>query len=147
MDPGESCDVPKAVLANTTDCIAGKATLEGMPTEVHWQILRNFLKSPVSFRLCPQDTYTHHAYGFGSLGILSVSKYFSTIGLSILYGENEFLFSSQEQDVEEFDDPKNYNDVEGPVSSSIIVFQSLLKSLTYFISSHASASRSSAGVI
>lgn len=70
--------------------MAGKATLEGMPMEVQLEVMRNFLKSPYIIELFPQNTYTNHSWGFGSLGILSVSKYFSAVGLSVLYGENKF---------------------------------------------------------
>lgn len=128
MDPSESCDVPRAIFANTlTDHIAGKATLEGMPTEIHWQILRNFLKPPETIELFPQDTYTNRSWVFGSLGILRVSKYFSAIGLSILYGENHFSFQNHERDLEDFDDSDDDDDEDGPVSSSLIVFPSLLE--------------------
>lgn len=148
MDPGESCDVLRAILASTTiDHIAGKATLEGMPTEVHWQILRSFLKSSEPVILRPQDTYTNCDYHFGSLGILRVSKYFSVIGLSILYGENSFSIEDRKLHLEESDEYMEDSNVEGPVSFPTIILRLLLRRLTFLTSSHMSISSLFVGVL
>ena len=129
MDPGESCDLPRAVLANTTTHhIAETATLEGMPTEIHWQILRDFLKHPETIELFPQDSYDNRSWGFGSLGILSVSKYFSTIELIVLYGENDFSISKSDCSLKDFDGSMNPVDEREPVSSPIIIFGRILES-------------------
>ena len=123
MDPGESCDVPRAVLANkTTHHIAEKATLDSMPTEIHWHILRDLLKRAETIELFPQDNYNNRSWGFGSLGILGVSKHFSTIGLSVLYRENDFSISKSECSLKDFDDSMNPVDERGPVSSPFIIY-------------------------
>lgn len=122
MDPSESCNVPRAVLANTTTHhITEKATIESMPTEIHWQILRNFLKCSDTIELFPQDTYINRSWGFGSLGILSVSKHFSTIGLSVLYRENEFSISKSDCSLKDFDYSMNPVNEREPVSSPLFI--------------------------
>ena len=49
--------------------------------------------------LCPCESYVS-GFAFGSLGILRVSKYFSTMALSVMYGENCFRLISADFTVE-----------------------------------------------
>lgn len=93
-----------------------------MPMEIQLGILRNFLKKPGDIDLYPDDTYTNRSWGFGSLGILCVSKHSSRIGLSVLYGENKFRIMGYEHALEEFDDSEeyDYDDWEGPVNAPVI---------------------------
>ena len=118
-----------------------------MPTEIHWQILRDFLKHPETIELFPQDSYDNRSWGFGSLGILSVSKYFSTIGLIVLYGENDFSISKSDCSLKDFDDSMNPVDEREPVSSPIIISWSDIGELTYLFSIHTKTSNLSAGSI
>ena len=60
----------------TVDRLAGKPNLESMPMEIQVEIMRHFLKHHGPLELFLQDTYTNQSWGFGSLGILSVSKHF-----------------------------------------------------------------------
>lgn len=90
------------------DRLAGKATLEGMPVEIQVDIMRQLLKTPYTIELYPQDTHASISWGFGSLGILSVSKHFSAIGLSVLYGENEFSIPGYEYTLAEHDHMEKY---------------------------------------
>ncbi|KAF6236799.1 hypothetical protein HO173_005090 [Letharia columbiana] len=85
----------------------GKPTLEGMPMEIQMEIMRHFLRGPYAntIVLYPLDYYSW-GFGFGSLGILSVSKHFSAIALSVLYGENNFYIWGLERTLEESDESK-----------------------------------------
>ena len=95
-----------------------------MPIEIQLETMRCFLKNPGDIEMYPVDTYTNQGWDFGSLGILRVSKHFSTLGLSVLYGENKFMIMKYIYLLEEFDDSKeyDYNEYEGPVNSPIIRF-------------------------
>ncbi|KAF6220879.1 hypothetical protein HO133_002559 [Letharia lupina] len=92
----------------------GKPTLEGMPVEIQMEIMRPFLRGPYAnmIVLYPLDCYRWD-FGFGSLGILSVSKHFSAIALSVLYGENDFYIWGLERELEESDESKECGDEEG----------------------------------
>ncbi|CAF9942672.1 hypothetical protein IMSHALPRED_004354 [Imshaugia aleurites] len=98
--------------------------------------MRLFLKSPQPIELYPGDFYINHSWGFGTLGILTVSKHLSAFGLSVLYGENDFcvphstyplepLGESNEDDDGHDDD----DDVDLPVSSLFILW-TYLEALT-----------------
>lgn len=100
----------------------GKPTLEGMPVEIQMEIMRHFLRGPYAnmIVLYPLDCYSW-GFGFGSLGILSVSKHFSAIALSVLYGENKFYIPGFGRTLEESDESKECDDEEGPVSYPVIL--------------------------
>lgn len=110
----------------TGDRLAGKPNLESMPMEIQVEIMGHFLKHHGPLILFPQDTYTNQSWAFGSLGILSVSKHLSAIGLSVLYGENSFLIPTSDHRLEEFDDSKKYDVEEGPVSCAVLHFGHIL---------------------
>ena len=69
-----------------------KLSLSTLPMELQLEILRYTLNADDMLSLNPFNT----CYGLGSLGILRVSKYFSTLGLCILYGENSFDLAAYE---------------------------------------------------
>ena len=64
-------------------------TLETLPRELQLQICREMLRSEEPIDLLPCKPY-HSGFSFGSLGILRVSKHFSTMALSVMYGDNYF---------------------------------------------------------
>ena len=83
-------------------------TLESLSLEILLQIFREMLRSQKPITLSPCTPYVS-GFAFGSLSILRVSKYFSTMALGIMYGENCFHFSNAEyaiedEDVEDSDD-------------------------------------------
>ncbi len=80
-------------LYTDADNVRVPPTLESLPTEVHLQICREMLRSEKPITLSPCKPYVSR-FGFGSLGILRVSKYFSTLALSVMYGENCFRLRS-----------------------------------------------------
>ena len=99
--------------------------------------MRLFLKSTGFITLHPKDTYTNRSWGFGTLGILRVSKHLSAVGLSVLYGANDFCIpgwayplaplgeSNEDDDGHDDDD----DDVDPPVSSLFILW-TYLEALT-----------------
>ena len=107
MDRGESLKISRAWLKIFTDVIPGTPTLESMPVEILLEIMRLFLKSPGHIYLDPENTYTDSSWGFGSLGVLRVSKHLSAIGLSVLYGENDFWIQQSEYELLESDESWN----------------------------------------
>ncbi|KAK0509522.1 hypothetical protein JMJ35_007916 [Cladonia borealis] len=74
-------------------------TLESLPRELQLQICREMLRSEKPIILCPCDVYIR-GFAFGSLGILRVSKHFSEMALSVMYGENCFRLISAEFTIE-----------------------------------------------
>ena len=68
-------------------------TLESLPRELKLKICREILRSKGSIELSPRTPYVS-GFAFGSLGLLRVSKDFSEMALSVMYGENCFYFSS-----------------------------------------------------
>lgn len=96
--------------------------------EIQMEIMRHFLRGPYANTvvLHPLDYYSW-GFGFGSLGILSVSKHFSAIALSVLYGENNFYIPGFERTLEESDESKECDDEEGLVGSPVIRFSHIWK--------------------
>ena len=68
-------------------------TLESLPRELKLQICREMLRSEKSITLSPCTPYVS-GFAFGSLGLLRVSKDFSEMALTVMYGENCFYFST-----------------------------------------------------
>ncbi len=68
--------------------------------ELHLQILRHILiaKDPTIY-LWSVGYSEISGFGFGSLGILRVSKYWSALALSVLYRENTFAVAAGPFDV------------------------------------------------
>lgn len=61
-----------------------------MSVEIQVEILRYILRREYPIELCPLDSESDQAWGFGSLGVLRTSRHFSDVSLGILYGENSF---------------------------------------------------------
>ena len=76
-------------LYTTADNVGAPPSLETLPRELQLQICRDMLRSQEPIMLCPCEDYISR-FAFGSLGILRVSKYFSEMALSVMYGENCF---------------------------------------------------------
>ena len=76
-------------LYTDADNVGVPPTLETLPRELQLQICREMLRSeePIRFNLC--EPYIS-GFAFGSLGVIRVSKYFSEMALSVMYGENCF---------------------------------------------------------
>ena len=75
--------------------IEATPTLESLPRELKLQICREILRSEWSIELSPCTPYVRD-FAFGSLGLLRVSKDFSEMALSVMYGENCFYFSTKQ---------------------------------------------------
>lgn len=90
-DQGELFPYPHGATSLYTDAdnVRVPPTLESLPTEVQLQICREILRSEEPIKLSPCEPYVS-GFAFGSLGILRVSKYLSTMALSVMYGENCF---------------------------------------------------------
>ena len=78
-----------ASLYTDADNVGIPPTLESLPTELQLQICREMLRSKEPIILCLCDL-CYPKFAFGSLGILRASKHFSTMALSVMYGENCF---------------------------------------------------------
>ena len=75
-------------------------TLENLPQELQLHICRAMLRSQESITLSPCEPYIC-GFAFGSLGILRVSKHFSTMALGVMYGENCFHLEDMEYTIED----------------------------------------------
>ena len=112
LDQGESyphpCDAPS--LYTDADNVGVPPTLESLPRELQLQICREMLRSEEPIRLDLCEPYIS-GFAFGSLGILRVSKYFSDMALSVMYGENCFRLIAANWTIEnkhpKNDDPKD----------------------------------------
>ena len=87
-------------LYTDADNVKVPPTLESLPRELQLQICRAMLRSEKPIILCPCDFYTLE-FAFGSLGILRVSKYFSEMALSVMYGGNCFQLISADFTIED----------------------------------------------
>ena len=96
-------------LYTDADNVRGAPTLESLPTEVQLQICREMLRSEKPITLSPHEPYVS-GFAFGSLGILRVSKYFSTMALSVMYGENCFHLKSTNWIIKDDDLVKDLED-------------------------------------
>lgn len=111
-DQGELSPYPHGATSLHTDAnnVQVPLTLESLPSELQLQICREMLRSQEPITISPCTPYVSE-FAFGSLGILRVSKYFSTMALGVMYGENCFHFGTAEWTVEgdEFDDEINHS--------------------------------------
>ena len=86
-------------------------SLESLPGELQLQICREMLRSEKPITLSPDEPWVS-GFAFGSLGILRVSKHFSTMALSVMYGENCFRLENVDYTIDDdyFED-ENQNTV------------------------------------
>ena len=75
-------------------------TLETLPQELQLHICRAMLRSQEPIALSPCKPYVS-GFAFGSLGLLRVSKHFSTMALGVLYGENCFQLESMSYTIDD----------------------------------------------
>ena len=101
-DQGESSPYSYSATSLSTDAnnVRVRPTLESLPRELQLQICREMLRSENPIELSPYEPCVF-GFAFGSLGILRVSKHFSTMALSVMYAENCFRLDSMEFAIED----------------------------------------------
>ena len=104
-DQGESSELstyPHGATSLHTDAdnVRVPPTLETLPQELQLQICRAMLRSQEPIALSPCEPYIC-GFAFGSLGILRVSKHFSTMALGVMYGENCFRLDDLQYAIED----------------------------------------------